>query len=269
MAAAMLTIPAVDGIAKYLGNTFSPLFISWARYSVSCLFILPVALLQHGKGFLPSNNRGAHFFRTLCLVASMTLYFSALVTTPMANAISAFFVGPAVATAIAVAFYGEKLSWFKTLALVFGFIGVLFIVRPDSKPSPGILLAVASGVVFGIYLVATRIASSQSDPIKTLAFQALVGSILLLPLALIRWQWPGTEFWILFLAMGGLSAVTHILSISAFRFAETSLLAPLVYLEIVGAVIIGYWVFGDVPDWYVWIGASMIVVSGLLLSRSQ
>jgi len=269
MVAAMLTVPAVDGIAKFLGNSFSPLFVSWARYSVSCLFILPVALFQHGRGFLPSNNRGAHFFRTLCLVVSMTLYFTALVTTPMANANSAFFVGPAVATAIAVAFYGEKSTWFKSLALVFGFIGVLLIVRPDAKPSPGILLAVASGVCFGIYLVATRIASSQSDPIKTLAFQALVGSLLLLPLALLRWQWPGTGFWLLFLAMGGLSAVTHMLSITAFRFAETSLLAPLVYLEIVGSVIIGFWVFGDVPDWYVWIGAGMIIASGILLSRSR
>ncbi len=267
MAIAMLTIPMVDGIAKHLSNDFSPLFISWARYAASCLFILPIAFFKFRSGFLPQNNRRAHFFRTLCLVVSMSLYFLALKTTPMANAISAFFVGPIVATLIAVFFYREKVSWVKSLSLLVGFVGVLLIVRPDSKPQVGILLALASGVGFGVYLVATRIASSHSDPIKTLAFQALIGSLLLTPFALAYWKLPVGDTLFLFAALGGLSALTHIMSITAFRYAETTLLAPLVYLEIVGAIIIGYLFFGDIPTFWVWCGSGLIIGSGIALTR--
>ena len=98
MTLGMLTIPMVDGLAKFLSAGHSPLFVAWARYAAACLVVLPVALLVHGRQPLPRRDLGPHFLRTLFLMAAMTLYFLAIATIPLATAISAFFVAPILAT---------------------------------------------------------------------------------------------------------------------------------------------------------------------------
>jgi drug/metabolite transporter (DMT)-like permease len=193
--------------------------------------------------------------------------FLAIARIPLATAVSAYFVGPVVAMVIAVVFLRETLTISKTLSLLLGFAGALIILRPMGGVDTGLVLAIAAGGFFALYMIATRQASRQSEPIKTLAFQSLVGTMLLTPQAIGTWSVPGlAELW-LFVAMGLLSAGSHVLSIIAFRFAEASTLAPLVYLELLGSAAIGYVVFGDFPDGYVWVGALMILFGGVLLAR--
>lgn len=265
MALAMLVIPVVDGIAKILSADHSPLFISWARYAVACLIVIPYALARYGTRFLPQRNRVAHLMRTVFLMAAMTLYFLAIARIPLATAISAFFIGPIVAALLAVVLLGETLTLRKTLALVLGFGGAMLILQPGSEVDSGIVLAMAAGLLFGLYLVATRKASPNSDAVKTLAFQCLVGTLILSPQAIYSWSIPATDLLPLFAMMGMLSAISHILSISAFRHAEASTLAPLVYLELVGSALFGYLVFDELPGPMVWAGAAVIVVGGLIL----
>ena len=265
MVAAMLIIPVVDGTAKYLSSAHSPLFLSWARYAFAVLIVLPVAFYKHRSRFLPRSHLGAHFLRTIFLMAAMTCYFVSISLIPMATAISAFFVGPIIATLLAVFILGERLTLKKVLALILGFSGALLIVRPDMDFDPAILLALASGVLFGFYIVATRQASQNSDPLKTLAFQCLVGTIILTPQAIWFWSWPTYDQLYLFAGMGLFSAFSHFLSIAAFRKAEASILAPLVYVELIGTAAIGFIIFGEVPGLTVWIGAGVIVAGGLVL----
>ncbi|MDB4223648.1 DMT family transporter [Granulosicoccus sp.] len=266
MAIAMLSIPMVDGLAKYLSADFSPLFISWARYAIASCIIVPIALARFGRTILPSSQLSAHFFRTLCLVTAMTLYFLALSQIPMATATSAFFISPIMATALAVLIAKEKFTVVKSISLVLGLCGMLLIAKPGMSFEPGILLAVAAGVAFAVYLVATRLASQNTDPIKTLTFQCLVGSLLLLPQALWTWKLPTPEYYVFFAILGVISVSSHLLSITAFRYAQTSVLAPLVYLELVGAVVIGYFVFEDVPSLLIMAGAALIIIGGLLVT---
>lgn len=270
MSISMLTIPIVDATAKFLSTSHSPLYISWARYVVACLVVLPVTILRFRREFLPREQIGAHFLRTVFLMSAMTCYFLAIARIPLATAISVYFVAPIMAMVLAVLFLGEALTGRKIVSLVLGFIGALIILRPSARMDPGILLAIAAGGFFAFYMIATRQASLQSDPIKTLAFQCLVGVVLLTPQALSTWSVPARrELW-LFLAMGMMSAACHFLSIVAFRYAQASLLAPIVYLELLGGAAIGFFVFGDVPDAYVWLGALTIIVGGALtVQRSR
>jgi drug/metabolite transporter (DMT)-like permease len=270
MAMSALTIPIGDGIAKELSATHSPLFISWARYAVACAVVLPLALMRFGASPFPSTQIGAHVLRTLFLIASMTLYFMAVARIPMATAISAFFVGPIVAMALAVIFLGEPLTMRKVVSLGLGVAGTLIIVRPGEEAiDAGLLLALGSGALFALYMIATRQASQHTDPIKTLAFQCAVGAVLLVPQAVWTWSTPaGNELW-LFAALGLLSAVSHIMSITAFRYAQASTLAPIVYLELLGSVLIGYLAFGDVPGATVWLGAGAIVLAGVILLQRK
>jgi drug/metabolite transporter (DMT)-like permease len=265
MALAMLTIPAVDGFAKYLSADYSPLFIGWARYAVASLVVLPVAVALRGTAIFPGERRISHVWRTVFLVSSMTLYFLAIARIPLATAISAFFVGPIVAVVLSVIVLKERLTAQKLLSLGLGVAGSLVILRPGGTIEPGVLLAIASGICFGLYLIATRQASEHTDPIKTLAFQCVVGTLLLMPQALATWSLPAARDLMLFAGMGLSSAITHMLSIAAFRVADASTLAPLVYLELIGAAIIGYLVFGDVPAPVTVIGAALIVAAGLVL----
>lgn len=269
MTAAMVSIPLVDGIAKYLTAAHSPLYVGWARYAVAGLIVLPIAFLRNGRQIFPTERLASHLLRTFFLVLSMTLYFLALARIPLATAISAFFIGPIVAVVLSIFVLKERMTWPKIASLTLGFIGALVILRPGAALNPGILLAFGAGLCFGLYLIATRWASQSSDPIKTLAFQCVIGTLLLTPQAIATWstpQWSEVGF---FLSLGLFSAFSHMMSIAAFRFAEASLLAPLVYLELIGAALIGYYAFGEIPDAYTIIGAGFIIAAGLILLKRR
>lgn len=267
MTVAMLAVPTVDGIAKHLSAGYSPLFLSWARYLVACLAVLPVAAALHGRRILPSERLGSHALRTVFLVASMSLYFLAIARIPLATAASTYFVAPVIAVMLSALLLKERLSWPKLASLALGLAGSMVILQPGGGFDPGILLALGSGVLFALYLIATRRASQGSDPLKTLAFQCLLGALLLTPQALLTWSvpaWPDLPF---FLALGVLSALCHLLTITAFRLADASVLAPLVYCELIGAALIGYFAFGEIPGAATLVGAALIVAAGLLLLR--
>lgn len=267
--ATLLLLPVGDGIAKYLSASYSPLFISWARYAIAGAVVLPIAMVRcRGRSPFPNAQLGAHVLRTIFVVSAMTFYFLALGRIPMATAISAFFIGPIIAMGLAVIFLGERLTVRKVVSLSLGVLGTLVIVRPTAGVMDlGLLMALASGVCFALYMVATRLTSQHSDPVKILAFQCTVGTLLLTPQAIWTWAVPSAgELWLLF-ALGVLSAASHLMSIMAFRYAQASTLAPIVYLELLGAVVIGYAAFGDVPNVTVWIGAAAIVMAGVILVR--
>ncbi len=269
MTAAMLSIPLVDGFAKHLSADYSPLYISWARYVVACLIVVPLAAARHGAAVLPATRRGAHLVRTLFLVASMTLYFLAIARIPLATAISAFFVGPIVAVVLAVLVLKERLTVWKLLSLGLGFGGALVILRPGAEVEPGLLMAFGSGLCFAFYMIATRAAAQGSSPLQTLAFQCVVGALLLTPQAVWAWSVPAAGDLVFFAALGAFSAFSHVLSIGAFRHADASTLAPLVYLELIASATIGFVAFGEVPRWTTLIGAALIVAGGLVLLRRR
>lgn len=269
MTIAMLSIPAVDGLAKYLSAGYSPLFISWARYAVAALIVLPIAAIRSGPQVFPSEKRMPHLLRTVFLVMSMTLYFLALARIPLATAISAFFIGPIAAVVLSVFVLKERMTWPKALSLALGFLGAIVVLRPGAELNPGILLAFGAGLCFALYLIATRLTAQQGDPVKTLAFQCVIGTLLMTPQAIATWATPQWGDLIFFLGLGLFSAFSHMLSIAAFRFAEASILSPLVYLELIGAALIGYYAFGEIPDAFTVIGAGLIIMAGLVLLRGK
>lgn len=267
MALAMLAIPIVDGIAKYLSAEFSALFIGWARYATASLVVLPLAFYRNGFDIFPKEQRFAHLVRTAFLVTAMTLYFLALARIPIALAVSAYFVGPIIAVVLSVGFLGEPISSRKIISVLLGFFGSLVVLQPSADIDIGIIMAFGAGLFFALYLIATRQASQQSDPIKTLAFQCVLGTVLLSPQAAFTFQVPEINVLWLFVGLGLFSAIGHLLTIQAFRFTEASILAPLVYLELIGSAMIGIVFFAEVPSVMTIAGAAFIIMSGLVLIK--
>ena len=199
----------------------------------------------------------------------MALYFVSISLIPLATAISAYFVGPIVAVILGVLFLKETLNILKILSLILGFMGSLVILRPGSEIQPGIVMAFASGCLFALYMITSRMTSQESDPVKTLALQCVLGSIILSPFAVLFWKLPTMDNMHLFIGLGLCSALGHIMTIYAFRYADASTLAPLVYVELVATVFVGYIVFSQIPNISTVIGAGFIIVSGLLLFRAK
>lgn len=266
MIAAMLVIPIVDGLAKYLSVNYSPLFVSWARYAASTALILPIAFVRNGRRVLPTDDIPLHALRTLCLVGAMTLYFFAISKVSLVIAASAYFVGPLVAVSLSVIFLGERLTVAKVLGMLVGLIGALIVLQPSGEFDAYAILALGAGCLFAVYLVITRRTSAQSEPIRTLAFQCLFGTLLLTPPALFVAEIPAYDLMSLFVGLGLFSLLGHFFTIIAFQKAEASTLAPLVYVELIGATAIGFLIFSDVPTPSAILGAVLIAAAGLIVS---
>ena len=269
MAAAMFVIPMRDGIAKHMTEALPVFTIAWGTYVAAAIVVVPIAMKLHGREALLPAGLGSQTARTLLLVGSMTVFFFSIRTVPLANAISAYFVAPFVAAALAPVVLSERLTLPIIFAVVGGFIGVIIVLRPDGNFDINILWAVLAGILFALYMLATRLAARLAPPIAALAYQALLGAIVLTPFAL----WAGlggiTPYLGLFAVIGVLQSLSHGLSIAAFRFAPAGILAPLVYLEIVAAVIVGFFAFGDWPETHTWIGIAIILSSGAFVALNR
>ena len=271
MAAAMLIIPTSDAIAKYLSGAHSPAFLSWVRYVAALGFILPVALLQHGR--TPASARVpasqgrywlAQILRTAFLVTAMTLYFVAIARIPLADALGAYFIAPIAATLLAAIALRERLDRRKLLAVALGFVGAILVVRPGTETSADILIALASGFCMACYLVLTRATAQDRPPVATLTIQLSLGILMLMPFALLQWTTPTREG----LLMGLVSTLSNLMTISAFRLAQVQTLSPLVYLELIGATALGFVLFGDLPSPLTWAGIAVIVAAGLIVATA-
>ena len=267
MVVALLLIAVVDGFAKHLGRAYSPLFVAWSRYAVATLIVIPLTVTIHGRHLFPRERISAHILRTVFLVLAMTLYFVSIRHIELATAVSAYLVAPIVAVVLSVLVLKEPLTKRKMAALVLGTAGALVILRPGGTTHPAILLAFGSGVVFAMYLIATRQAALSSDPVQTLAFQCCVGSVLLTPQAIATWEKPAMSDLAAFAGLGAFSVAGHVLSIIALRKAAASTLAPIFYIELIGAALVGYFGFGEIPGPATIAGSVLIVVAGLVLLR--
>lgn len=269
MAAAMFVIPLRDGIAKHMTDALPVFTIAWGTYVAAAIIAVPIAMRLHGREALLPAGLKSQTARTLLLVGSMTVFFFSIRTVPLANAISAYFVAPFVAAALAPFVLSERLTFPIICAVFGGFIGVIIVLRPDGHFDANILWAVLAGILFAFYMLATRLAARQAPPMAALAYQALLGALVLTPFAL--WLGVGeiSPYFGWFAAVGVLQSLSHGLSIAAFRFAPAGILAPLVYLEIVAAVLVGFVAFGDWPEAHTWLGIAVILSAGALVAMKR
>ncbi|MEL6423399.1 MAG: EamA family transporter, partial [Pseudomonadota bacterium] len=269
MAAAMLVIPVRDGLAKSLVAEMSVFAIAWGAYTAAAVIALPIALARHGVMAVWPPGLRSQAARTVFLVSSMTTFFFSLRSIPLADAISAFFIGPFIAAALAPVVLGEKVERRVYVAVIAGFSGVLLVVRPSATVDLNVVWALSAGALFAAYILATRRVATQTPPLATLSFQCLLGAVLLTPFALGDGLAAPSAYSGLFLSIGAVQVLSHVMSITAFRYAAANVLSPLVYLEIVGATAIGYLAFGDWPTPMTWLGIFIIVAAGALVAARR
>lgn len=239
-----------------------PFVVAWSRFALAAAVLLPFSGLTIAELSYFKNWRV--LLRAAFIATGICLILTALKTEPIANVFGAFFIGPIVSYVLAILFLGEKPSRARAMLLVLGFLGVMLVVKPGFGVSPGIVFALFAGVCYGAYLVTTKMIASEFRPRFLLISQLLVGTVILTPVGL-SVELPQLDASISLLILGSAlgSALGNYLLVIANRMAEASLIAPLVYSQLISATVLGVLVFGDWPDVYSLFGLAIIVVSGL------
>jgi len=261
MAAGMCFIPVGDTAGKLLGGAgVAPVFIAWSRFGLGAILVF---VCMRGRGFEFLVFRDWRFWaRAGLITTAVTCILTALTTEPIANVFAAFFVGPILSYFLAAWALGETITRARTVLLFAGFCGVLMVVRPGVALSAGIGWALLAGMLYGCFLVATKWLSGTVAPRSLLLSHLTIGALLLTPWGIAAMPQADGTTMALVLASAAASALGNLLHTIATRMADASRLAPLVYVQLVSATIMGIVVFGDWPDGWSLAGLGLLLASG-------
>ena len=277
MVSAMVLVPAIDAIAKFLTDTLAPAQIAWARFFFQMLFLIPLAL--RGERLVHLADIPWHCLRGVLIAVATTCFFTALTVMPLADNIAIFFVEPLILSLLAGVLLKEGIGWRRIAAILVGFAGAMLIVRP-SFAAFGVyaLLPLVAATCFAVYLLLTRLLGARTDAIMMqvsagvgglVTMTALMGLGALTDWPLLAWRMPDAASWALLMLLGLVATIAHLLIVQAFRRASAVVLAPFQYLEIMAAVFWGWVVFGDWPEATTWLGIAIIVAAGLYVFHRE
>ena len=278
MALATFLFPLGDTISKILTRSVTPLEISFWRllFQTVALALLARALPRRRQGSLLSPLLAGG---GLALATTSVCLVTAFAVMPIATAIVIFFVEPLILTLLSGVFLGERAGWRRYLAIAIGLLGAVVVIRPNwSTFGLYSILPLGAAVAFASNMVLIRLASRTHSTLTIQCGMSLFGALALGAAALaatalgfVRWSGFGApaHVWPLYLILGLLAGATVLSLSEAFRRAPASTLAPLQYLEIIGATLFGYLVFGDFPDLWTWIGTAIILLSGLYVLHRE
>ena len=266
---ALFIFAVSDTTAKYLSVFFAVPLLAWARYVTHLVFMLVVTAPTMGRAIVCTDRPGLMTLRGLLQVASTVLVLLAFQRLPLAETTAFVFISPLLVALLAGPLLGEKLQlriWLATLA---GFAGVLLIVRPGgAMHGVGVVYALGSALCYAMYQILTRKLSSTEPPMRQLFYIALVGSVCMSFALPFFWTGilPSPIHALLVLSLGAYGGAGHFLLIRAFHETPASSLSPMIYFQLVWAILLGWIVFGQLPDLPSVVGMLVIGASGLSLA---
>lgn len=268
MLLAFLCFAGMDTSAKWLVAAAIPaLQVAWLRYLGHFICTVLVYGPRYGTAMARSNKPGVQSLRALFLLAATCFNFTALQFLPLTTAIAIFFVTPLTVCLLSIPILGEKVGIKRLLAVMMGFVGVLIIVEPWSQAfEPAIFLSLAAMSCASGYFVMSRLAAGVDSNATVQFYVAGIATVLLAPVALMHWVWPADLLtWVIIGLIGSLGIIGHSCLSNAHRHAEASVLAPVVYSQIIYIAVLSWLVFGQTPDSKTMIGTLIIVSSGLFI----
>jgi drug/metabolite transporter (DMT)-like permease len=258
----MTLIVGGDAAATLLtGAGFPQTFVAWTRFALAALLLAPFCGLSSVD--IHHFRDWRLYLRAILIVGGITSILTALKSESMANVFAGFFVGPVVSYFLSALLLGERITPLRTFLLLISFAGVLLVVRPGFGMTAGMGFAILAGCFHGSYLVATRWLASDFRPRFLLFSQLLIGAVLLSPFAFT--DIPNVSFSIVGLitvsALG--SAAGNLLLVLVNRTTPAGVVAPLIYSQLVAAMLVGWAVFGQWPDGLSLIGLVIIMAAGV------
>lgn len=271
MLGAMIVLPFLDVVAKFLGQQDVPIIeIVWARLFFGMVMTAPLVWKLDGPRSLIPQRPVIHMIRATFLVAATGLFFWALKFQSIADTLAIFFVQPLVITMLSPVVLGEKVGVRRWIAVAVGFIGTMIIIRPGFQSlNPGVFMALGAGTSLALYMLLTRRIAGSAGAMTTTFLTSLAGAVFTSIAVAYVWQAPTPQQWLLFMLLALIATLGHYLIVSAYDFAEASLLAPLGYAEMIMAVIAGWYFFGDFPDVWTFLGVGILIACAIYISYRE
>jgi len=259
-----------DVTAKYLSATLPSIEITWIRFLVFALIMTPAMMPGSPLFAMQTGRLGLHLLRGATILGSSLFFISGLRFLPIAEASATGFVAPLFVTALSIIFLNEKVGLRRWIATAVGLIGVLIILRPGTGAfHPAAFFPLVSALAWACTLIITRMMSGTERAITVMAYSSIVGLCILSALVPFVWvtpTWHDIAFGIL---IGIASTAGQWIVVLAFRYADASVLAPFSYTQLLWVSVLGFFIFGEVPDAYTITGAAFIVASGLYTAHRE
>ena len=262
-----LVFALLDGSAKWLVGYMPVIMVVWLRFATHVVVAGAVLFPIKGMALVKTRHWRWHLVRALMFMAMTGINFWALQYLQLTVTSSIFFSVPLIIALASASFLGERLAPGKWIAIITGFAGVLVIVRPwGAEFHPAMLASVVNALLYAVFMMMTRRLAAYDSP-ETIQYLPAVGAAIgLAPFAIAAWETPdGWLEWTVACLMGVLGGLGHYLLALAHRYAPASVIAPFLYQQVIYMALFGYLVFGDVPSPWVWLGATVVIGSGLYL----
>ncbi|MGB0902584.1 DMT family transporter [Halocynthiibacter sp.] len=276
-----ISAPAGDAFAKILGDRLPLLELVVVRFAAQVILLLPLVMIRR----LPWRSSGKTFWlivaRTVLHILGIGMMFSALRYLPLADAIAIAFVMPFVMLILGRFVLNETVGHHRIIACAVGFVGTLLVVQPNfAAVGAPAFLPLGVAVDFALFMLVTRQIARKTDPVALQAVSGTIALIILLPLVLlgaiappagdfgaaigfIMPESPGT--WGYLFLIGTLGTLGHLLMTWSLRYAPSATLAPMQYLEIPFATLIGWLLFRDLPNGLAALGIFITMAAGLYI----
>jgi drug/metabolite transporter (DMT)-like permease len=264
-----IMIVSMHSFIRELTTNLHPFEVGFFRN----LFGVPVAvilIMRYGWGLFRTERVRTHVIRSVGHVCAMMMFFTGIVTTPLATANALTFAAPLFAAVLAVLVLGEVFHWRRWGALLFGFAGTLVILRPGFVAlETGPLLILGSAFIWGVVLVVIKsLGRKDTTPTIIIYMVVFMTPLSLIP-ALFVWSWPTWGELGLMFIMGMIGTAGHLTLTQALRLADTAVVMPIDFFKLIWAAVLGFALFGEVPNQFTWIGGIMIFAGATYLALRE
>ena len=272
--------PLGDSIAKILGPSIPLGQLVLTRFAVQAVLLIPLVLALGLKWRMTHRIWILALLRTVLHILGIGFMFTSLIYLPLADAVAIAFVMPFIMLLLGRFILNEEVGHHRLAACAVGFVGTLLVIQPNFLAVGWVaLLPVAVAVIFALFMLTTRQIAKEVDPISLQAISGTMAIIILLPfigfgLATdfrpLTFATPTQAEWYLLGAIGVLGTFAHLMMTWSLRFAPSTTLAPMQYLEIPVATLVGYLLFSDLPDTLAAFGITLTVAAGVyVILREQ
>lgn len=271
MVGAAVAFAILNAAVKSLRGELPTVQLVWVRTLGHLLFVIAAFAPRAGWKLFETRHPVFQLVRSCLLLTSTGFYFTAIGFVALATAATISFMTPCLIAVLAGPMLGERVGPRRWAAVGIGFVGVLIVARPGADTANlAALLVLGSAAASAFYDLLTRRVVAADPPETAVGYAAVVGAVVLA--FVVPFVWTPPRSWsslLIMLSLGLWGGLGHYLTARAYHCAPASVVAPFTYLQLVGAAISGYLAFGEVPGAGVWIGAGLIVASGLFLVYAE
>ena len=267
--------PMGDAVAKILGETVPLGQLLVVRFAVQAIILIPMVWATKLAWRMSGRVLQLAFLRTVLHIFGIGAMFTALQYLPLADAVAIAFVMPFIMLLLGKYVLGEEVGARRLIACSVGFVGTLLVVQPSfAEVGWPALLPLVVALNFSFFMLITRKIAKETNPIGLQAVSGVMAVCIMVPLLAITTSSgidaltlmaPSAFEWTMLWAIGALGTMAHLLMTWSLRYAPSATLAPMQYLEIPIATVIGFWVFQDLPNGMAAIGIAITVAAGVYI----